>query len=75
MNCWKRCLLEAELLNLKANPDKPASGSIIEASLDKGRGYVATVMVQAGTLHIGDIMLAGSNYGRVKAIYDDTGRK
>jgi len=71
----EKVLLEAELLNLKANPDKPASGSIIEASLDKGRGYVATVMVQAGTLHIGDIMLAGSNYGRVKAIYDDTGKK
>jgi translation initiation factor IF-2 len=71
----EKVLLEAELLNLKANPDKPASGSIIEASLDKGRGYVATVMVQAGTLRIGDIMLAGSNYGRVKAIYDDTGKK
>ena len=71
----EKVLLEAELLNLKANPDKPASGSIIEASLDKGRGYVATVMVQAGTLKIGDIMLAGSNYGRVKAVYDDTGKK
>ncbi len=71
----EKVLLEAEILNLKANPDKPASGSIIEASLDKGRGYVATVMVQAGTLHIGDIMLAGSNYGRVKAMYDDTGKK
>ncbi len=71
----EKVLLEAELLNLKANPDKPASGSIIEASLDKGRGYVATVMVQTGTLRIGDIMLAGSNYGRVKAIYDDTGKK
>ncbi len=71
----EKVLLEAEILNLKANPDKPASGSIIEASLDKGRGYVATVMVQAGTLRIGDIMLAGSNYGRVKAIYDDTGKK
>ncbi|MGE0770291.1 MAG: translation initiation factor IF-2 [Cyclobacteriaceae bacterium] len=71
----EKVLLEAELLNLKANPDKPAVGSIIEASLDKGRGYVATVMVQAGTLKVGDIMLAGSNYGRVKAMFDDTGRK
>ena len=71
----EKVLLEAELLILKANPDKPASGSIIEASLDRGRGYVATVMVQTGTLHIGDIMLAGSNYGRVKAMYDDTGKK
>jgi translation initiation factor IF-2 len=71
----EKVLLEAELLTLKANPDKLASGSIIEASLDKGRGYVATVMVQTGTLRIGDIMLAGSNYGRVKAVYDDTGKK
>ncbi|HAC25189.1 MAG TPA: translation initiation factor IF-2 [Cytophagales bacterium] len=71
----EKVLLEAEILNLKANPEKPAVGSIIEASLDKGRGYVATVMVQAGTLKIGDIMLAGSNYGRVKAMYDDTGKR
>jgi translation initiation factor IF-2 len=71
----EKVLLEAEILNLKANPDKHASGSIIEASLDKGRGYVATVMVQNGTLKIGDIMLAGAHYGRVKAMFDDTGKR
>jgi translation initiation factor IF-2 len=71
----EKVLLEAEILNLKANPDKKAIGSIIEASLDKGRGYVATVMVQTGTLKIGDIMLAGAHYGRVKAMFDDTGKK
>lgn len=71
----EKVLLEAELLNLKANPDKQAVGSIIEASLDKGRGYVATVMVQSGTLQIGDVMLAGAHYGRVKAMFDDTGTK
>jgi translation initiation factor IF-2 len=71
----EKVLLEAEILNLKANPDKPAVGSVVEASLDKGRGYVATIMVQAGTLKIGDIMVAGANYGRVKAMFDDTGKK
>src|SRR5690606_32512659 len=71
----EKVLLEAELLNLKANAEKKAVGSIIEASLDKGRGYVATVMVQTGTLKIGDIMLAGAHYGRVKAMFDDTGKK
>lgn len=71
----EKVLLEAELLNLKANPNKPAIGSIIEAELDKGRGYVTTLMVQAGTLRVGDIMVAGSNYGRVKAMFDDTGAK
>lgn len=71
----EKVLLEAEILNLKANPDKNATGSIIEASLDKGRGYVTTVMVQTGTLHIGDILLAGAHYGRVKAMFDDTGKK
>lgn len=71
----EKVLLEAELLNLKANPDRAATGSIIEASLDKGRGYVATVMVQTGTLHIGDVMLAGAHYGRVKAMFDATGGK
>ena len=71
----EKVLLEAELLVLKANPDRAASGSIIEATLDKGRGYVTTVMVQNGTLKVGDIMLAGSNYGRVKAMFDDTGKK
>lgn len=71
----EKVLLEAELLNLKANPDKAAVGSIIEASLDKGRGYVATVMVQSGTLHVGDILVAGANHGRVKAMFDDTGNR
>lgn len=71
----EKVLLEAELLSLKANPGKKALGSIIEATLDKGRGYVATVMVQNGTLHVGDIILAGSNYGRVKAMFDDTGKR
>lgn len=71
----EKVLLEAELLNLKANPDRQATGSIIEASLDKGRGYVATVMVQSGTLRIGDIFVAGAHYGRVKAMFDDTGKK
>lgn len=71
----EKVLLEAELLNLKANPDKAAVGSIIEASLDKGRGYVATLMVQAGTLRVGDVMVCGSNYGRVKAMFDPTGAR
>jgi translation initiation factor IF-2 len=71
----EKVLLEAELLNLRANPDKPATGSIIEAELDKGRGYVTTLMVQGGTLSVGDIMVAGSNYGRVKAMFDDTGKR
>ncbi|KAA5547546.1 translation initiation factor IF-2 [Adhaeribacter rhizoryzae] len=71
----EKVLLESELLELKANPDRRATGSVIEASLDKGRGYVATIMVQTGTLHIGDIMLAGSHYGRVKAMTDHRGKK
>ena len=71
----EKVLLEAELLNLKANPEKQSTGSIIEASLDKGRGYVATVMVQNGTLEVGDILLAGAHYGRVKAMFDDTGKR
>jgi translation initiation factor IF-2 len=71
----EKVLLEAEIQNLKANPERKATGSIIEASLDKGRGYVATVMVQNGTLRIGDILLAGANYGRVKAMFDDTGKR
>jgi translation initiation factor IF-2 len=71
----EKVLLEAEILNLKANPNKSAVGSIIEAELDKGRGYVSTLMVQAGTLKVGDIMVAGSNHGRVKAMFDDTGNK
>ena len=71
----EKVLLEAELLNLKANPNKPAVGSVIEAQLDKGRGYVATIMVQTGTLKVGDILLAGAHYGRVKAMFDDTGKR
>jgi translation initiation factor IF-2 len=71
----EKVLLEAELLNLRANPDKSATGSIIEAELDKGRGYVTTLMVQTGTLKVGDIMVSGSNYGRVKAMFDDTGKR
>jgi translation initiation factor IF-2 len=71
----EKVLLEAEILNLKANANRPASGSVIEASLDKGRGYVATLMVQNGTLKVGDIVLAGPHYGRVKAMFDDTGKK
>ncbi len=71
----EKVLLEAELLDLKANPDKNATGSVIEASLDKGRGYVATVMVQSGTLRIGDILLAGAHYGRVKAMLNHLGAR
>ena len=74
-NLLEKVLLEAELLNLRANPNRNATGSVIEASLDKGRGYVSTIMVQTGTLHVGDILLAGANYGRVKAMFDDTGKK
>lgn len=70
-----KVLLEAELLDLKANPDKPALGTVIESSLDKGRGYTATVLVKAGTLRIGDIVLAGSCYGHVKAMYNERGNK
>ena len=71
----EKVLLEAELLELKANPDRNAVGTVIEASLDKGRGYVATVLVQTGTLRVGDVVLAGSHYGRVKAMTDHRGRK
>jgi translation initiation factor IF-2 len=70
----EKVLLEAELLDLKANPDKLAVGTVIEASLDKGKGYVATVMVQSGTLRKGDVILAGANYGRVKALMDHRGK-
>lgn len=71
----EKVLLEAELLELKANPNKNAVGTVIEATLDKGRGYVTTVMVQEGTLHIGDVLLAGSYFGKVKAMFDHTGKK
>jgi translation initiation factor IF-2 len=70
-----KVLLEAEMLALKANPDKPALGTVIESSLDKGRGYTATVLVKAGTLKIGDIVLAGSCFGHVKAMYNERGLK
>ena len=71
----EKVLLEAELLELKANPDRRAVGSVIEASLDKGRGYVTTILVQTGTLEVGDIVLAGPHYGRVKAMTDHRGKK
>lgn len=71
----EKVLLEAELLDLKANPHKKATGSIIESSLDKGRGYVATVLVQAGTLKIGDVVLAGQYFGHVKAMFNERGGK
>ncbi|MEM9324057.1 MAG: translation initiation factor IF-2 [Bacteroidota bacterium] len=70
----EKVLLEAELLELKANPNKPAIGSVIEASLDKGRGYVTTMMVQAGTMAIGDVLLAGSYFGKIKAMFDHRGK-
>lgn len=71
----EKVLLEAEFLDLKANPDKKATGVVIESSLDRGRGYVATVLVQNGTLRVGDIMLAGTHTGRVKAMFDENGKK
>lgn len=71
----EKVLLEAEILELKANPNKNAVGTVVEASLDKGRGYVTTIMVQAGTLKIGDVILAGQHYGRVKAMFDHLGKK
>lgn len=71
----EKVLLEAELLDLKANPHKKAIGSIIESSLDKGRGYVATVLVQSGTLKVGDVVLAGQYYGHVKAMFNERGIK
>ncbi len=71
----EKVLLEAEMLELKANPNKSALGTVIESSLDKGRGYVATVLVEAGTLRLGDILLAGSYYGHTKAMYNERGHK
>ncbi len=70
-----KILLEAEMLDLKANPDKPALGTVVESSLDKGRGFTSTVLVKAGTLRVGDIILAGSCYGHVKAMYNERGNK
>lgn len=71
----EKVLLEAEILELKANPNKSAVGTVVEAQLDKGRGYVTTILVQAGTLKIGDYILAGKNSGKVKAMFDDKGNK
>jgi translation initiation factor IF-2 len=70
-----KVLLEAEILELKANPDKAAIGTVIESSLDKGRGFIATVLVKAGTLRVGDMMLAGSHYGNVRAMYNERGHR
>lgn len=67
----EKVLLEAELLDLKANPNRPAVGTVIESSLDKGRGFVAKMLVQNGTMRVGDVVLAGSHYGRVKAMYNE----
>ncbi len=71
----EKVLLEAEMLDLKANPDRRAVGSIIESSLDKGRGYVATVLVQNGTLRVGDVILAGTHFGRVKAMFNERNQR
>ena len=71
----EKVLLEAEMLDLKANPNRKATGSIIESSLDKGRGYVATVLISNGTLHVGDIVLAGTNYGKVKAMFNERNQR
>ncbi|MBR7027029.1 MAG: translation initiation factor IF-2, partial [Bacteroidales bacterium] len=70
-----KVLLEADMLELKANPNKNAVGSVIESSLDKGRGYLATIMVQGGTLHVGDVMLSGCYTGKVKAMFNERGQK
>ena len=71
----EKVLLEAELLELKANPNKDAGGTVVEAFLDKGRGYVSTILVQTGTLKIGDFVLAGKNSGKVKAMHDERGKE
>ena len=71
----EKVLLEAELLELKANPDRKAVGSVIESTLDKGRGYVATVLVQNGTLNVGDIVVAGTQWGKVKAIFNERNQR
>ena len=71
----EKVLLEAELLDLKANPDKLAVGSIIESSLDKGRGYLATILVEGGTLHQGDVMVAGTSYGKIKAMFNERNQR
>ncbi|WP_185850996.1 translation initiation factor IF-2 [Blattabacterium cuenoti] len=70
----EKVLLVSELLNLKANPNKPATGTVIEASLDKGRGYITSMLIQSGTLNIGDYVLAGSHHGKVKSMLDERGK-
>lgn len=74
-NLLEMILLQAEIMELKSNPNKPARGTIIESRLDKGRGPVATVIVQAGTLRVGDAFVAGTTYGKVRALNDDTGKR
>ena len=74
-SCSRRCCLEAEMLDLKANPNRMAQGVVIESTLDKGRGYVATVLVQNGTLRVGDVMLSGTYSGRVKAMFNERGTR
>jgi translation initiation factor IF-2 len=71
----EKILLEAEMLDLKANPNKNAIGTVIESELDKGRGYISTILVEAGTLHIGDVILAGSYFGHAKAMYNERGKR
>ncbi len=71
----EKVLLEAEILDLKANPNRKATGSVIESSLDKGRGYVATVLVQNGTLRQGDVVLAGTHWGKIKAMFNERGQR
>ena len=71
----EKVLLEADMLELRANPNRKATGTIIESSLDKGRGYVATVLVSNGTLKVGDVVLAGTHYGRVKALFNERGAR
>ena len=71
----EKVLLEAEMLDLKANPNKKAQGTVIESTLDKGRGYVSTILVQSGTLHVGDVILSGTYTGRVKAMFNENGKK
>ena len=71
----EKVLLEAELLELKANPSKRAIGSVIESTLDKGRGYVSTILIQNGTLHQGDVVLAGTNFGRIKAMFNERNQR
>ena len=72
-NLLEKVLLEAEMLELKANPDKKAVGTVVESSLDKGRGYVTNILVQGGTLRVGDAVLAGHISGKIKAMFDERG--